>query len=1035
MKKLIVILAIIFSFVANGQVYTPVIATQYGNHLLRAKVDLVSHIVILPDTSSLHSTDTSAQWGIYHGRLYWHYGYWRDMAPASSTPTWEQTLNAFLGEIIINPHSIQLGTNTFEFSGSVSSVITPMLKLDGNTNQIYFNDVPYTFPSALGSPGSILSDLAGDGNLSWEAFVSPGLQDVITKNPVLTVDNTIDATQHSLTINNLSSFATISNDGIAGSAAIQSGVYGVQNSASNLSNNWYGALGVSPFGFSGDDAPQKLVSYNTVVNSDNSIRTGIWVDTLGVYINMYPHNDIASYMQSLKLNVDSIASPYNVLWVDKSDSTVHIGAYPSGGGSQDLQDVTDIGNTTTNEIKSGVAHNFVKLAQGSGGGNVIIEGAGGQSIISSDNLNNSYINQLPDAAGTFVLSVNGINATTNGDITLSSSDVGAVPYSGATGDIDLGNHSLITTGHIKSDYWSTGSTRIDFSNSSGGLIFRASNSTAFLATISTNTITANRTYTGQDASGTLAFLSDVVLKVNIGDTLSMLSTYLRSNIASATYQPLGSYQTALVSGTNIKTVNSSSLLGSGNLAVGDLLASNNLSDILSASTARSNLGLIIGTNVLAYSANVVYNNQANIYTAGMKQSFSADATNAGVRWVGVTANPSSLSSGDLWFRTDELKFKYYDGTTTRSFVTEALAQTITNKDFTSGTNTFPSSLALIANPLSQFATTTSSQFRGVLSDKLGTGAALFDGATPTGFVLTNATGLPLTTGITGILGASNGGTGVNNSSTITLGGNLVTSGAFGLTLTQTGTTNVTLPTSGTLLTTTGSGSSLTGIPTSVSNADGSITISPTTGSVVASLNVSNANTFTGIESFSRNTTTSSSQAVKIIPTNNASAGTPVRWSPAFLLRSDAWNTTATAAHNNNDFIFEVVPVSGATTSSSLYIRSQINGGTVNDILQLSSSGNMNIANGSITLGTAGNKINITTGTNGSTGTAILVGGTVTVSTTAVTASSKIFLTDATTGALTNIGTPTVGTIVSGTSFVINSSNILDTSAVNWWIIN
>lgn len=51
--------------------------------------------------------------------------------------------------------------------------------------------------------------------------------------------------------------------------------------------------------------------------------------------------------------------------------------------------------------------------------------------------------------------------------------------------------------------------------------------------------------------------------------------------------------------------------------------------------------------------------------------------------------------------------------------------------------------ALIANPLSQFASTTSAQLRGVLSDELGTGAALFSGATPTSFILTNATGLPL----------------------------------------------------------------------------------------------------------------------------------------------------------------------------------------------------------------------------------------------------------------------------------------------------
>ncbi len=45
----------------------------------------------------------------------------------------------------------------------------------------------------------------------------------------------------------------------------------------------------------------------------------------------------------------------------------------------------------------------------------------------------------------------------------------------------------------------------------------------------------------------------------------------------------------------------------------------------------------------------------------------------------------------------------------------------------------------------------SAGLRGALSDELGTGAALFDGATPsTGLVLTNSTGLPVSTGISGL---------------------------------------------------------------------------------------------------------------------------------------------------------------------------------------------------------------------------------------------------------------------------------------------
>jgi hypothetical protein len=72
--------------------------------------------------------------------------------------------------------------------------------------------------------------------------------------------------------------------------------------------------------------------------------------------------------------------------------------------------------------------------------------------------------------------------------------------------------------------------------------------------------------------------------------------------------------------------------------------------------------------------------------------------------------------------------------------------------------------------------------------------------------------------------------------------------------------------------------------------------------------------------------------------------------------------------------------------------------------------------------------------NGRQGTATLSGGTVTVNTTAVTATSLIYLTSRGDGTFANIGVPTRGTITAGTSFVINSSNVLDNSQVDWIII-
>lgn len=81
----------------------------------------------------------------------------------------------------------------------------------------------------------------------------------------------------------------------------------------------------------------------------------------------------------------------------------------------------------------------------------------------------------------------------------------------------------------------------------------------------------------------------------------------------------------------------------------------------------------------------------------------------------------------------------------------------------------------------------------------------------------------------------------------------------------------------------------------------------------------------------------------------------------------------------------------------------------------------------------GKGLRIKEGTNARMGRAVLAAGTITVSTTAVSSTSEIFLTNRITGGA--IGSLSVGTVTAGTSFVINSTNVLDTSTVCWLIVD
>lgn len=132
-----------------------------------------------------------------------------------------------------------------------------------------------------------------------------------------------------------------------------------------------------------------------------------------------------------------------------------------------------------------------------------------------------------------------------------------------------------------------------------------------------------------------------------------------------------------------------------------------------------------------------------------------------------------------------------------------------------------------------------------------------------------------------------------------------------------------------------------------------------------------------------------------------------------------------------------VQISAQTTSlAALQVRKSTGTMTANIITVSDNPGTTEIAsitaNGDMKLSAVGAGYYCKEGTNACMGTATMVGGTVTVNTTKVTANSRIFLTIQTAGG--TLGSVYISARTAGTSFTITSSSALDTSTVAWFLV-
>ena len=73
----------------------------------------------------------------------------------------------------------------------------------------------------------------------------------------------------------------------------------------------------------------------------------------------------------------------------------------------------------------------------------------------------------------------------------------------------------------------------------------------------------------------------------------------------------------------------------------------------------------------------VFSDQANTYTAGQKQTFQADGTNAGLNFAGVASDPSGVAAGDVWRNTASDALKVRGSSVTQTIPTLESTETFT----------------------------------------------------------------------------------------------------------------------------------------------------------------------------------------------------------------------------------------------------------------------------------------------------------------------------------------------------------------------
>ena len=322
----------------------------------------------------------------------------------------------------------------------------------------------------------------------------------------------------------------------------------------------------------------------------------------------------------------------------------------------------------------------------------------------------------------------GTSAIPNAQLAFSSVTFGSTTVSlGGTSSTIAGLTSLTAT-------TVTGSTNVisgaagaanSITLGSTGIIFEGATANANKTTVNATDPTGTRSITLPDASGTVALLNSISV-ANSGTGFGSLS--YNSGTGAITY--------SVVTAANVRGTLSASTTGTGYGSLTYSSATGNYDfAVVTDANIRGSLSVAVGSGLTYSSSTGVFGTSAipNSQLANSSVQIGSTSVALGAS-TSTVAGLTSLTATSLYGGTlGAANSVYLDGTasalvfqgttasafTTKVVVTNPTAnRTVTLQDAT-GT------VALSANNLSFFASTTSAQLAGVLSDETGSGSAVF----------------------------------------------------------------------------------------------------------------------------------------------------------------------------------------------------------------------------------------------------------------------------------------------------------------------